>query len=227
MTLAGVFALSVSVVGITHYAAYILLVENFEDGKSLKKQYLGLLAIFYGSIPFTFAMLNAPDMGRGKKAASKVLRIKENPKEGKSAQYIPDGTEVLTPQIAGKDIEFHNVWFRYPSMKDDQWVLRNFSLKIESGKCIGFVGESGCGKSTITHLLYRFYDPQEGYITIGGQPLSGFTLASLRSNLGVVHQEPLLFRSSIFENIIYGKPHATAEEVRESAKIANADEFIT
>lgn len=186
-----------------------------------------MFVIIYGSFRVTLSMLNAPDMAKGKQSATKVLRLKDNVKEGKSQATVMDGDEQLSDEIASGDIEFHNVWFKYPFMQDDQWVLRNFNLKIKAGECIGLVGESGCGKSTITQLLYRFYDPQEGHITIGGRKLKDFTLRSLRSYFGIVHQEPLLFRTSIYENIRYGKPHATAEEIRQAARIANADEFIS
>mmetsp|Transcript_16624 Transcript_16624/g.18477 ORF Transcript_16624/g.18477 Transcript_16624/m.18477 type:complete len:231 (+) Transcript_16624:1304-1996(+) len=106
------------------------------------------------------------------------------------------------------------------------WVLRDFNLKITAGESIGLVGESGCGKSTLTALLYRFYEPQEGTITIGGKPITSFTLKSLRENFGFVQQEPLLFNTTIMENITYGRRHATPEEILSAAQISNCSDFI-
>jgi len=137
-----------------------------------------------------------------------------------------DGIDILTPELAEGDIEFHNVYFRYTSSTSIKWVLNNFCLKIKAGQSIGIVGESGSGKSTLLQLLYRFYDPQQGHITISGVPIINFTLCSLRQQFGIVQQEPVLFNSSILDNILYGKPHATVDEVRLAAKLANATEFI-
>lgn len=171
-------------------------------------------------------MLHAPNFAKGKKAANTVLSLESLPKEGDFDCTITNGSQQLTPEIAAGDIEFHSVWFRYPSSKKHDWVLKNFNLKVKAGERVGLVGESGSGKSTIVQLLYRFYEPQKGYITIGGRPLAEFTLQSLRGQFGLVQQEPMLFNASILENICYGKTHATAGEVLEAAKIANADEFI-
>jgi ABC-type multidrug transport system fused ATPase/permease subunit len=171
-------------------------------------------------------MLHAPDFTKGKKAANTVLNLESLPKEGDFDSSISNGSQHLTPEIAAGDIEFHNVWFRYPSSKKNEWVLKNFNLNVKAGERVGLVGESGSGKSTIVQLLYRFYEPQRGYITIGGRPLAEFTLQSLRAQFGLVQQEPMLFNTSILENICYGKSHASAAEVLEAAKIADADEFI-
>ncbi|MBK8156684.1 MAG: ATP-binding cassette domain-containing protein [Streptococcus sp.] len=94
------------------------------------------------------------------------------------------------------DIEFKDVWFRYPTRKDN-WVLQGISFKIRSMENVGLVGESGAGKSTITQLLYRFYDPQFGEIFIDGVNIRDYDIQSLRRCFGLVQQEPLLFNYSI------------------------------
>jgi ATP-binding cassette, subfamily B (MDR/TAP), member 1 len=123
------------------------------------------------------------------------------------------------------EIEFKDVWFRYPTRKEN-WILRGISFKINSKENVGLVGESGSGKSTITQLIYRFYDPQFGKITIDGIDIKDYDVQSLRKCFGLVQQEPLLFNYSIRDNILYAKTDATDDEVREAAQVANAVEFI-
>ena len=123
----------------------------------------------------------------------KILFIIARPKEGAETSPIKDGSETLTKQNASMDIVFHNVWFKYP-LESSKWVLRNFNLTIKGGQKIGLIGESGCGKSTIVQLLLRFYDPQEGEITINGINIQELNISSLRSMFGLVQQEPVLFK---------------------------------
>ena len=153
--------------------------------------------------------------------AAKILSIIARPKEGTETSPIKDGSETLTKQNASMDIVFHNVWFKYP-LESSKWVLRNFNLTIKGGQKIGLIGESGCGKSTIVQLLLRFYDPQEGEITINGINIQELNISSLRSMFGLVQQEPVLFNTSIMENVIYGKPDANAQEIVSATKMANA-----
>ena len=161
-----------------------------------------------------------------KKQLKSALKLTTPSVEGNLDSYIPNGDVQLTHSHASKDIQFTNVWFRYPHSHKDQWILRNFNLTIKAGESLGVVGESGCGKSTLTQLLFRFYDPQRGDITIGGISIKQFTLKSLRDNLGMVQQEPMLFNRSILNNIIYGKPEANTQEILEASEIANASSFI-
>ena len=97
---------------------------------------------------------------------------------------------------------------------------------IAPGETVAIVGRTGSGKSTVARLLTRFYDVSDGAVTIDGTDIRDVTMASLRANVGVVLDEPFLFSISIFENIAYGRPDATLEEVQNAAKAANADEFI-
>ncbi|MCM8833161.1 MAG: ABC transporter ATP-binding protein/permease, partial [Candidatus Omnitrophica bacterium] len=120
-------------------------------------------------------------------------------------------------------IEFRNVTFGYDPY---QPVLKNISFKIEPGEVVGIVGKSGSGKTTIVNLLCKFYDIQEGEILIDGKDIREIPSYELRKQIGLVLQEPFTFRGTIAENISYGKPDATFEEIIHSAKIANAHEFI-
>jgi ATP-binding cassette, subfamily B, bacterial len=129
---------------------------------------------------------------------------------------------VRAPRLKG-EIVFDRVTFGY---EPDMPVLRDMSFTVSPGETVALVGESGAGKSTILHLLLRFFDPWSGRILIDGQDIRRFQLRSLRSQIGVVLQESFLFRRSVFENIQYGKSGATAAEVRAAAKAAHAHEFI-
>lgn len=123
------------------------------------------------------------------------------------------------------NIEFNNVSFTYPSREQVQ-VLNNICFKIKSGSTVALVGSSGCGKSTCIQLLERFYDPIEGSILIDNKKITDLNLSWLRNQLGVVNQEPILFGTSIIENIKYGKQDATEAEIITAAKKANAHDFI-
>lgn len=122
-------------------------------------------------------------------------------------------------------IEFRNVSFFYNNA--DTQALKNISLRIPKGKVVALVGSSGAGKSTIVDLLPRFYDVQEGGIFIDGENIKSFTLKDLRSQMGIVSQEAILFNDTIYNNIVFGLENVTLEEVIEAAKIANAHDFIT
>jgi ATP-binding cassette subfamily B protein len=127
------------------------------------------------------------------------------------------------PRFKGK-IEFDHVAFSYNKM---QPILKDLSLKIEPGQLAALVGPTGAGKTTIVSLLPRFYDSTAGEIRIDGQDVRKFKQKSLREQISFVLQESLLFRAPVWQNIAYGKPEATREEVIRAAKLANADEFIT
>ncbi len=123
------------------------------------------------------------------------------------------------------DIEFKNVQFAYPTRPDVE-VLESLSLKIKAGQRVALVGPSGAGKSTIIQLLMRFYDAKSGNISIDGKDVSDYDISDLRHNFSMVPQEIILFGSTIRENIAYGKPDATFEEIKEAARKANALQFI-
>ncbi|CAF4238538.1 unnamed protein product, partial [Rotaria sordida] len=119
------------------------------------------------------------------------------------------------------DIEFNNVIFTYPARQETP-ILNKLSLKILSGKTVALVGASGCGKSTIIQLIQRFYDPDEGEILLDGKDIKTLNVSWLRSHIGIVSQEPVLFTGSIEDNIRFGKLNATDDEVQTAAKKANA-----
>ena len=122
-------------------------------------------------------------------------------------------------------IEFKNVSFAYPS-KPDQMILKKVNFVIEPGQKAALVGYSGCGKSTIIQLLERFYDVTEGEVLIDGVNIKEYNLLELRKKIGLVSQEPVLFKRSVYENIKYGKLDATKEEVFNAAKKAKIEKFF-
>ena len=123
------------------------------------------------------------------------------------------------------DVTFDNVGFHYAD--DSAEVLHHLNLQVRAGQSIALVGPSGSGKTTLCNLIPRFYDVTEGRILIDGQDIKSFTQQSLRQSIGMVQQEVYLFSGTVFDNIAYGKPGATLEEVRAAAKLAGADEFIS
>lgn len=126
------------------------------------------------------------------------------------------------PRLKG-EIEFGHVSFSYDG---NARVLNDLSLKIEPGQVAALVGPTGAGKTTIVSLLPRFYDPTSGTIRVDGRDTRQFTIKSLREQISFVLQEALLFRATVAQNIAYGKPEATEEEIVRAAQLANADEFI-
>ncbi|TYI75131.1 hypothetical protein E1A91_D07G253700v1 [Gossypium mustelinum] len=124
------------------------------------------------------------------------------------------------------EIEFKQVEFAYPS-RPESIIFKNFCLKIPAGKTVALVGSSGSGKSTVISLLERFYDPLEGEILVDGVSINKLQLKWLRSQMGLVSQEPTLFATTIKENILFGKEDAGMEEVIEAAKASNAHNFIS
>ncbi|KXS13178.1 hypothetical protein M427DRAFT_146745 [Gonapodya prolifera JEL478] len=135
------------------------------------------------------------------------------------------GERIADVDFMGK-LEFCGVSFTYPTRPKHK-VLHAMNLTIPNGKVTALCGQSGSGKSTVAQLCERFYEPQTGSILVDGRPLNSLDPTWLRTQIGYIDQNPVLFATSIFENIRYGKPDATLEEVRRAAKQANADEFIS
>ncbi|MBB6731227.1 ABC transporter ATP-binding protein [Cohnella sp. CBP 2801] len=137
-------------------------------------------------------------------------------------QIVEKEDAVVLPELRGH-VEFRDVGFAY---QPNSPVLRNFNLELRPGTVTAIVGSSGAGKSTIAHLISRFYDPQSGTIEIDGVPLPDLNLKSLRSRMGLVSQDVVLLNGTVRENIVYGAPEATEEMMIEAARAAHAHEFI-
>ncbi|XP_069915959.1 phosphatidylcholine translocator ABCB4 isoform X1 [Oryctolagus cuniculus] len=129
------------------------------------------------------------------------------------------------PDSIKGNLEFNDVHFSYPSRANVK-ILKGLNLKVRSGQTVALVGSSGCGKSTTVQLMQRLYDPTEGTINIDGQDIRTLNVRYLREIIGVVSQEPVLFSTTIAENIRYGRGNVTMDEIKQAVKEANAYEFI-
>lgn len=138
-------------------------------------------------------------------------------------QEIQDKPNAPKMTVENGEIEFKNVRFHYD---EERKILKDVSFKVPAGKTVAIVGPSGAGKSTISRLLFRFYDVVDGAITVDGQDLRNVQQASLRSNVGMVPQDTVLFNETIAYNIRYGRPDATDEEVEAAAEMAQIGDFI-
>ena len=181
------------------------------------EMFIAYVLLFYQIIPPSKALSQASyKIQRGNASSERVLELldAENP--------IVDAVNAK-PMAEFKDsIEFKGVSFSY----DEKRVLDQIDLKVEKGKTYALVGQSGGGKTTLTNLVPRFYDCTEGDLLIDGLPIREVRLKDLRSHLGIVTQETLLFNESVAYNIALGKPEASKEEIIAAAKIANAHDFI-
>lgn len=156
-------------------------------------------------------------LNRALAAAERIFEILDTPPEVLDAEDA-----IPMPRIQGK-VEFRNVTFGYDRFLP---VLHNVSFEVQPGEIIGLVGRSGAGKTTIINLICRFYEAQEGQVLIDGVDIRKIKLKDLRSQIAIVPQDAYVFAGTVRENIAYGKPDATLEEIIEAAKAANAHEFI-
>ena len=136
---------------------------------------------------------------------------------------VTDGGNIITPEKMAGEIIFDNVTFGYG---DGKKVIENFSMRVPAGKTVALVGPSGGGKTTVCHLIPRFYETDGGQITVDGIPVNKLSRAFLRKNIGIVQQDVFLFNGTIKENIAYGNFDATDEEIIEAAEKANIHEYI-
>jgi len=136
---------------------------------------------------------------------------------------IQDTPGAIPFEGAVENVSFQNVSFAYESGKK---VLNRINLDVDAGKCMAFIGSSGAGKTTLVNLIPRFFDATEGAVLLNGKDIRNYTLHSLRKQIGIVTQQTILFNRSIAENISYGSPDATREQIEDAAKRANAHKFI-
>ncbi|KAK4390814.1 ABC transporter B family member 14 [Sesamum angolense] len=163
----------------------------------------------------------APNLVKGSQVLGSVFDILQR----KSAIDPNSPSSTMVTDVGG-DVEFKNVSFKYPT-RPDITIFDDLNLKISKGKSMAIVGQSGSGKSTVISLLLRFYDPTSGTILIDGLDIKTVNLKALRLRIGLVQQEPVLFSTTIYENIKYGNSNASEIEIINAAKAANAHGFIS
>ena len=177
--------------------------------------FLGYLVMFYG--PLTMLTQFTNWLTQFATQAHRIFEILDTPAE------IVDSQHPVETQVSRGEIVFDGVTFGYSQYTP---VLNNVSLRIEPGEMVGVVGRSGSGKTTIVNLIGRFYDVNEGSVMIDSIDVRQMRKENLRRDVGIVLQDPFLFRGSIFDNIIYGKPESTLEAIIEAAKASSSHDFI-
>ncbi|XP_076941356.1 putative multidrug resistance protein [Bidens hawaiensis] len=195
----------------------ILVTKHGEKGGDI---FVAGFNVLMGGLNILTALPNLTAITESQGAATRINEmINRNPtinsedRKGKALSYVRG------------EIEFKGVYFSYPS-RPDTTILQGLNLRVPAGKTVGLVGGSGSGKSTVVSLIQRFYDPQEGEIVLDGYKIKKLHLKWLRSQMGLVNQEPILFATSIKENILFGKEGASMDDVVAAAKGANAHDFI-
>jgi ATP-binding cassette subfamily B protein len=185
--------------------------------------HLGQTVMYVIILAGAFAVLGEVygDLLRAAGATERLMELLSS----RSSIASPAAAVMPPPTLGGSEIVFESVQFSYPS-RPNQAALSQFDLHIPSGQTLALVGPSGAGKSTVLALLLRFYDPQAGRILIDGVPIAQMSLPDLRRRIGIVPQEPVIFSASALENIRYGRPEASDEEVKVAARAAFADEFM-
>lgn len=195
------------------YGGNMVMVEQTISGGS----FIAYMALAYQILTPAKAISKASyQVKAGNAAAERVLEILDTKS---SLEDLPNAT---TKTSFDTSIDINNISFKY----EDDLVLKNFSLHVPKGKSVALVGQSGSGKSTIANLVTRFYDVNDGDISIDGENIKNITKHSLRSLMGLVTQDSILFNDTIKSNILIGKEDATDEEIIEALKIANAWEFV-
>ncbi|KAF9606676.1 hypothetical protein IFM89_027720 [Coptis chinensis] len=195
----------------------ILVVEKGEQGGPV---FVAGICTIMGGLSIMSALPNISFLSEAMATASQIYKMIDR------VPAIDSEEEGKVLANVNGDLEFINVFFSYPSRPDSR-ILRDFNLKVSAGKTVGLVGGSGSGKSTIISLLQRFYDPVKGKIFLDGNEIKKLQLKWLRSEMGLVNQEPILFATSIKENILFGKEGASVDLIVSAAKDANAHDFIT
>ncbi|XP_056855659.1 ABC transporter B family member 10 [Raphanus sativus] len=202
--------------GLALWYGSVLMGQGLSSFESVMKTFMVLIvtALVMGEV-----LALAPDILKGNQMVASVFELLD-----RRSQVVGDKGEELS-DVEGT-IELKGVHFSYPS-RPDVTIFSDFDLIVPCGKSMALVGQSGSGKSSVLSLILRFYDPTAGTIMIDGQDIKKLKLRSLRRHVGLVQQEPALFATTIYENILYGKEGALESEVMEAAKLANAHEFIS
>jgi len=169
--------------------------------------------------PVSMLAQSAAQLQNGLSGLDRILDLLDEPRETSNV----DSTVVIKDDVKGH-VELRGVSFRYPN--SDEFALKDVSLDVAAGETIAFVGPSGAGKTTLSNLVARFYDPTEGQVLLDGREVSELEIESFRRLLGIVEQDVFLFDGTIADNIGYGGRHASEQDIRDAAEVANIREFI-
>ncbi|CAD8124583.1 unnamed protein product [Paramecium sonneborni] len=215
--------------GFSQMQMFIINAIVFYIGAILcRDEVITIEGMFKSILAITFATMSAGnnaafagDIGAAKNASKNIFEILDSEDEFQREERLRK--QKITKPVQG-DINFNNLTFKYVGR--DKNVFENLSLTVKQGQKVAFVGPSGCGKSTLMQMLMRFYEPDQGVITINGIDITDYDIRYIRRQFGIVSQEPVLFNGTIKENIQYNLPQITNEQIENAAKRANAYDFI-
>ncbi|MDG1529174.1 MAG: ABC transporter ATP-binding protein [Polaribacter sp.] len=205
---------SATIISILWYGGKLVL----EDNSPLKpEEFLTYIMLFYTVLNPVKAITTAYyNIQKGDASAERIIQVLETENE------IIEKPNAIQKTDFNQEISFQNISFKY----DDEYVLKNFSLTIPKGKTVALVGQSGSGKSTLANLITRFYDVNEGEISIDGTNIKDISKHSLRGLMGIVTQDSILFNDTVANNIKLGSENSSEIKIKEASEIANAHEFI-
>ncbi|KMK96674.1 ABC transporter ATP-binding protein [Rossellomorea marisflavi] len=206
---------NVSVILLLGYGGYLVMNGNLAPGELVAFYSL----VWYIIWPIMNLGFTINQFSQSKASGERLLEILE------VDEKIKDGVNAVEATRMKGEVRFEDVSFHYNDLDEDA-ALESITFNAPPGRIIGLIGGTGSGKSSVIQLLTRFYEPQEGRITIDGLDIRDYSIKSLRQNIGVVLQESFLFSSTIRSNIAYGRPEASQEDVEKAAKLAQAHDFI-
>jgi len=206
--------------GIGYFILYLFAVRWLKLGQTPVGQLIAFasyIALFWEPVKSIASALN--QFTNQLTSAQRVFELLDTQS---ILQEVPDATQL---KVTSGEVEFKNITFAYPDEPDVQ-IIRDLNLHVNPGEMIALVGPTGAGKTTIINLIARFYDPVEGKVLIDGQDISKVTLTSLRSNIGVMTQDSFLFSGTVKENLLYGNPEATEDQMRWACTKLGLDDMI-
>ena len=206
--------------GIGYFILYLFAVRWLKLGQTSVGQLIAFasyIALFWEPVKSIASALN--QFTNQLTSAQRVFELLDTQS---ILQEVPDATQL---KVTSGEVEFKNITFAYPDEPDVQ-IIRDLNLHVNPGEMVALVGPTGAGKTTIINLIARFYDPVEGKVLIDGQDISKVTLTSLRSNIGVMTQDSFLFSGTVKENLLYGNPEATEDQMRSACTKLGLDNMI-
>ena len=206
--------------GIGYFILYLFAVRWLKLGQTSVGQLIAFasyIALFWEPVKSIASALN--QFTNQLTSAQRVFELLDTQS---ILQEVPDATQL---KVTSGEVEFKNITFAYPDEPDVQ-IIQDLNLHVNPGEMIALVGPTGAGKTTIINLIARFYDPVEGKVLIDGQDIAKVTLTSLRSNIGVMTQDSFLFSGTVKENLLYGNPEATEDQMRWACTKLGLDDMI-